>query len=299
MLVAVAQLCSSPSISRNLSVCRRLVERAAKAGAKLVYLPEAADYIAPSTQVYDLASALDKHIFLNGLREQAKLNCIWVGVGIHERPDPNLGLGNRVYNTHVMIDSEGDIKRRYEKLHLFDVDLKDSGGPTLLESRTTIPGSRIVRPVLTPAGNVGLLTCYDLRFPEPSLLLLEQGAQILTYPSAFTIKTGKAHWETLLRARAIETQSYVLASAQVGEHFPGRASYGRAMIIDPWGTILAQCKEFEMTSGEEGVTETDESLQGELAIAEIDFELLTRVRKEMPLVNQRRRDIYSLQESDV
>ncbi|KAG8820299.1 Carbon-nitrogen hydrolase [Serendipita sp. 399] len=263
MLVAVAQLCSSPSISRNLLACKRLVERAAKAGAKLVYLPEAADYVAPSDQVFDLSSTLDSHAFLNGLREQAKLNNIWVGVGIHERPD-----------------------------------LKDSGGSTILESKTTIPGSQLARPVSTPVGSVGLLTCYDLRFPEPSLLLLEQGAQILTYPSAFTIKTGKAHWETLLRARAIETQSYILAPAQAGEHFPGRASYGRAMIIDPWGLILVHCREFESPDGMIENVEIDGSSQGELALAEIDLDVLARVRREMPLADQRRRDIYTLQALD-
>jgi len=218
-----------------------------------------------------------------------------------------------VFNTQLLIDPQGGINGRYEKLHLFDVVrlpassgkpcLKDltnhprkdiKGGTRILESNTTKPGRKLVPPVNTPIGKgipvpsmnisqqltwvmhlVGMLTCYDLRFPEASLLLRKQGAQILTYPSAFTMRTGEAHWgarflphvplvithtspvcsiETLLRARAIETQCYVLAPAQVGEHFPGsgptpdsqkptipRTSYGKAMIVDPWGTVLAKC----------------------------------------------------------
>lgn len=125
------------------------------------------------------------------------------------------------------------------------------GGTTILESNTTVPGDDLVPPHATAIGNVGLLTCYDLRFPEPSLRLRRHGAHVITYPSAFTVRTGNAHWELLLRARAVETQSYVLASAQTGTHFPsevkdgdiivpGRQSYGHSIIIDPWGTVVAQ-----------------------------------------------------------
>lgn len=194
----------------------------------------------------------------------------------------------RVFNTHLMIDPCGVIKGRYEKLHLFDVDLKGSGGPTLLESQTTIPGRVLVPPIDTDVGKVGLLTCYDLRFPESSLLLRQQGAEILTYPSAFTIKTGQVHWEILLRARAIETQSYVLAPAQVGEHFPGRSSYGRAMMVDPWGTVVAECPE---------TPSLEEIETGSFGLAEIDLQKLDSVRMEMPLWEQRRKDVYSLGET--
>lgn len=132
---------------------------------------------------------------------------------------------------------------------MIPTDIK--GGTTILESNTTVPGQDLVPPHPTSVGHVGLLTCYDLRFPEPSLRLRRQGADIITYPSAFTTRTGNAHWQVLLRARAIETQTYVLASAQTGTHFPSevkdgssilpaRQSYGHSIIVDPWGTVVAQ-----------------------------------------------------------
>ncbi|KIM23997.1 hypothetical protein M408DRAFT_247558 [Serendipita vermifera MAFF 305830] len=282
MLVAVAQICSTPSVARNLKICKGIIERAASNGARLVYLPEASDFIAPSADVLALSSPLHQSVFLNGIREAAKNSQTWIGVGVHERKDdPN---EQRVYNTHLLIDPQGDIKGRYEKLHLFDVDLKGPRGPTL-ESKTTIAGKVILPPINTVAGKVGLLTCYDIRFPEPSLLLRQKGAEILTYPSAFTVKTGQAHWETLLRARAIETQSYVLAPAQIGEHFPNRSSYGRAMIVDAWGCIIADATDIA----------SPEALQdGVYVSAEIDLETLSRIRDEMPLWNQRRSDVYRL-----
>ncbi|PVF98978.1 putative NIT2-nitrilase [Serendipita vermifera] len=285
MLVAVAQLCSKPAFSRNLKICRGIIQRAAKAGAKLVYLPEASDFIAPSTEVYSLATPLATNPFVDGIKEEAKRRSVWVGVGIHQRLVSPMLSHARVYNTHLMIDPDGEVKARYDKLHLFDVDLKASGGPTLLESGTTVPGNYLVPPIQTTVGKVGLLTCYDVRFPEVSLLLREMGADILTYPSAFTIKTGQAHWETLLRARAVETQSYVLAPAQVGEHFPGRLSYGRAMVIDPWGSIIAQCADHTSTQNDE---------DGTFELADIDLTFINRIRNEMPLWQQRRSDIYQM-----
>ena len=127
-------------------------------------------------------------------------------------------------------------------------------------------------------GNLGLCICYDLRFPEQSLLLRQKGAQLLSYPSAFTLKTGHAHWEILLRARAIETQCFVVAAAQVGQHNSKRESYGHSCIIDPWGTVLASCLDEEMT----------------LVSAPIDLSFLDNVRRDMPIEEHRRRDIYSL-----
>ncbi|KAF9364827.1 Nitrilase [Mortierella sp. NVP85] len=150
-----------------------------------------------------------------------------------------------------------------------------------MESQSTVAGERIVPPVTTPVGKVGLGICYDLRFPELALELRRQGAEILTFPSAFTIKTGEAHWEVLLRSRAIETQTYVVAAAQVGKHSEKRSSYGHAMIVDPWGRIVAECD-----GQEEGV-----------AVASMDFEALERIRLEMPVMNHRRYDTYSQQPS--
>uniref|UniRef100_A0A8D2J3T0 Nitrilase 1 n=1 Tax=Varanus komodoensis TaxID=61221 RepID=A0A8D2J3T0_VARKO len=167
----------------------------------------------------------------------------------------------------------GAIVAAYRKTHLFDVELE--GRVSLQESAFTNPGPEIVPPVSTPAGKVGLAVCYDLRFPEMSLALAQAGAELLTYPSAFTVPTGCAHWEVLLRARAIETQSYVVAAAQTGKHHQRRSSYGHTMVVDPWGSIVAQCGEGPG-----------------LCYAEIDLAYLRRVRQEMPVWDHRRTDLY-------
>ena len=186
-------------------------------------------------------------------------------------------------NVLLWIDGNGEITQKYQKLHLFDVEIE--GGPVLKESNSVERGSKIEDPFSTPLGKVGHLICFDLRFPEPSLALRNRGAQIITYPSAFTVPTGKAHWETLLRARAIETQSYVIAAAQCGAHNEAgtRRSYGHSMIVDPWGKVVAEL------GGEE-----DEKRRGldvgEIATAEIDLEYLEKVRREVPLL--RRTDVY-------
>jgi len=144
-----------------------------------------------------------------------------------------------------------------------------------MESDYCQAGTEIGPPVSTPAGNVGMAICYDMRFPELSIGLTQQGAEILTFPSAFTVPTGMAHWETLLRARAIENQAYVIAAAQVGKHNEKRSSYGHTMVVDPWGCVVAEC-----------------SNQVDVVFAEIDLELVHRCRKEMPLSNHRRHDVY-------
>lgn len=248
VLAAVAQLKSTGIIADNLSASISIIRSAARAGAKAIFLPEATDFIAPTTAVAALTRSQDNINFVQGIQAAAKEASVWVSVGIHEPPskdqdDSDLAENKgrlRCYNTQLLIDQRGEILDRYRKLHLFDVDIK--GGLKILESDSTIKGSELLAPRQTPLGNVGLLTCYDLRFPEPSLSLRRQGAQVLTYPSAFTVRTGAAHWETLLKARAIETQSYVLAAAQVGAHDgTKRVSWGHAMIVDPWGSVIAQC----------------------------------------------------------
>lgn len=166
-----------------------------------------------------LTKSTEARQFVESIQEAAQSSSIWVSVGIHEPPLSSQTDGNdaqRCYNTQLLIDSKGGIQSRYRKNHLFDVDIK--GGLKILESDTTMAGSRMEPPQASSIGKIGLLTCYDLRFPEPSLRLRREGAEILTYPSAFTVRTGAAHWETLLRARAIETQCYVMAAAQVGHH---------------------------------------------------------------------------------
>ncbi|KAI9233240.1 MAG: carbon-nitrogen hydrolase [Podila humilis] len=271
----------------------------------MIFFPEASDFIGnPSEEALTLAHPVDGDTgpFLTGLCAQAKQLGIWCSVGIHEK-SPYQG---KLYNTHVLINHHGDIVSSYRKIHLFDVNI--ANGPILMESNNTVSGTRLVAPVPTPAGRVGLGICYDLRFPEMALALRKQGAEILTYPSAFTVKTGEAHWgmffgcesalvlllilsrsfvfisscsticfkEVLLRSRAIETQSYVVAAAQAGKHSDKRASYGHSMIVDPWGKVLAEC---------------DGHSEG-IAVAFVDLASLTRIRAEMPVLEHRRYDIF-------
>ncbi|XP_076448546.1 nitrilase and fragile histidine triad fusion protein NitFhit-like [Babylonia areolata] len=271
-LVGVCQMTSTADKEANFAVCRSLIEQARKQGVQMVFLPEACDYIADSKEKsVAMAESLDGDL-VSRYRDVARQNQLWLSVGgFHQKDAEN--SSNRVHNTHLVIDSQGNIVATYDKSHLFDLDLQ--GRLRLCESDYTVPGKSIVTPVETPVGKVALSTCYDVRFPELSIALTQQGADILTFPSAFTLTTGMAHWEVLLRARAIENQCYVVAAAQTGKHNAKRTSYGHAMIVDPWGTVVAQCREG-----------TD------LAVGEIDLNYLLKVRQEMPVQTHRRHDLY-------
>ncbi|SPO29461.1 probable NIT2 - nitrilase [Ustilago trichophora] len=286
VLAAVAQLKSTGVIADNLAQSISIIRSAALAGAKAIFLPEATDFIAPTASVADLTRSNDNLDFVRGIQNAARESNVFVSVGIHEPPTSEQDVKDkaenkgrlRCYNTQLLIDGSGEILDKYRKLHLFDVDIK--GGLKILESDSTIKGSKLLAPRQTAIGKVGLLTCYDLRFPEPSLALRRQGAQVITYPSAFTVRTGAAHWETLLRARAIETQSYILAAAQVGAHDgTKRVSWGHAMIVDPWGSVIAQCPDIQ-------------PYKPAFCLADIDLESLENTRQEMPLWEQRRDDIF-------
>lgn len=270
-LVAVCQVTSTSDKEANFETCSQLVHKAHERGAKVVFLPEAVDFIAEKkAQTYELAEPLDGPI-VTKYKELAKKLSVWLSLGGVHVKDPS-GPDSRIHNTHVVIDSNGGIVGTYSKAHLFDVDV---GTVRLRESDYTIPGSQIPTPIPTPVGKVGLGICYDLRFPEFALSLTKMGAEILTYPSAFTVQTGMAHWEVMMRARAIENQCYVVSAAQVGQHNPKRSSYGHALVVDPWGCVVAQCSD---TVG--------------VALAEINPELIAKARRAIPVWNHRRPDLY-------
>ncbi|KAJ9224395.1 putative nitrilase [Paecilomyces variotii] len=270
-IAAVGQLCSTASMASNLAQCQVLVRKAVAAGAKALFLPEASDYISSSAaESLSLVRSVQESEFVLGLQREARQSKLPINVGIHE---PAQG-GKKVKNTLIWIDEDGEISQRYQKIHLFDVEIKD--GPVLKESTSVEKGMEILPPFETSLGRVGLAICFDLRFPEISLALKRQNAHIITYPSAFTVPTGKAHWEALLRARAIETQSYVIAAAQAGPHNEKRISYGHSMIVNPWGEVVAKLG--------------GEYKEPEIATAEIDLDLITKIRTEMPLL--RRTDVY-------
>ncbi len=184
----------------------------------------------------------------------------------------------------IWIDEAGKIVHRYQKLHLFDLDLRPDG-PRLKESDSTEPGNEIVPPHPSSVGKVGSLICFDLRFPEPALRLRRLGAEILLYPSAFTVPTGKLHWETLLRCRAIETQCWVLASAQCGRHNGKRVSYGDTIAITPNGRIAERLNHIE-----DAEEEKEQAREPKILLVDIDLDSLKQVRHGIPL--QRRTDVY-------
>ncbi|XP_036199921.1 deaminated glutathione amidase isoform X1 [Myotis myotis] len=272
-LVAVCQVTSTPDKQQNFKACAELVREAARLGACLAFLPEAFDFIARDpAETLRLSEPLGGNLL--GEYAQLARECgLWLSLGgFHERGQ-DWEQTQKIYNCHVLLNSEGSVVTTYRKTHLCDVQVPGQG--PMHESNSTMPGPSLTTPVSTPAGKVGLAICYDMRFPELSLALAQAGAEILTYPSAFGTVTGPAHWEVLLRARAIETQCYVVAAAQCGCHHEKRASYGHSMVVDPWGTVVARCSEGPG-----------------LCLARIDLSYLHQLRQHLPVFQHRRPDLY-------
>ncbi|ETN38607.1 uncharacterized protein HMPREF1541_06644 [Cyphellophora europaea CBS 101466] len=268
----------------NLTQCQLLARKAIAAGAKALFLPEASDYLATSApESVSLCQPASTSPFVLGLQKTAKENALHINVGIHEPTEPP---SERIRNTVIWINHAGDITHRYQKIHMFDIDLRPDG-PYIKESNSSEPGSEIVRPygTLKEMGNIGSLICFDVRFPEPALALHRMGAHVLLYPSAFTVPTGKLHWEILLRSRAIETQSWVLAAAQCGRHNAKRVSYGDTIAIDPNGKVVGRLSRVENLEAEQ-----ESSREPELLTVDVDLDQVTSVRKGIPLL--RRTDVY-------
>jgi predicted amidohydrolase len=235
MRVGVVQLTSTDDLASNLRATEHWVRQAAERGAELVALPEMFAYLRREGSEFPHAQGIDGEIVAHFRALARELEVRIVAGSFAERiPDQT-----RVYNTSVSISPDGELDGVYRKIHLFDVDLGDAGGGAYAESARVAPGEEVVV-VSTPFGGVGLSICYDLRFPELYRELAARGAHFVSVPSAFTPHTGKDHWEVLLRARAIENQVFVIAPAQCGRHSTDRCSYGRSLIIDPWGIVLAQ-----------------------------------------------------------
>ncbi|KAK4284052.1 hypothetical protein QN277_000931 [Acacia crassicarpa] len=266
--VAAAQMTSVNDLAANFATCSRLVKEAALAGAKLLCFPEAFSFVgAKDGDSVNIAEPLDGPI-MQKYCCLARKSSIWLSLGgFQERGSDD----DHLCNTHVVVDDTGKIRSCYRKIHLFDVDVP--GGRVYKESSFTEAGKDIVA-VDSPIGRLGLTVCYDLRFPELyQLLRFQHEAQVLLVPSAFTKVTGQAHWEILLRARAIETQCYVIAAAQAGKHNDKRESYGDTLIIDPWGTIVGRLPD-RLSTG--------------IAMADIDLSLVDSVREKMPIAKQRK-----------
>jgi deaminated glutathione amidase len=263
MRVAVCQLNARADRAANLAAARGLLERAAAAGADLAVLPEYVDYLgrhatAPKPEGVDGEFAA---FFAAAAQELG----MWVHAGSFHEVGPD---DDRTYNTTLIFDRTGALAATYRKIHLYDVEIP--GRVSYQESRTVAPGTE---PVVTTVDGVetGLSICYDLRFPELYRRLAVAGARVLVVPAAFMAHTGRDHWEVLLRARAIENQCYVVAAGQIGDHDPGRTCYGRSMVVDPWGTIVAQMPD-----------------DVGLVTADLDLERLAAIRRDLPSLANRR-----------
>ncbi|XP_077237055.1 deaminated glutathione amidase, chloroplastic/cytosolic-like isoform X2 [Tasmannia lanceolata] len=270
--VAAAQMTSTNDLTANFNTCSRLIKEAAAAGVKLLCLPENFSFLgARDGETLTIAEALDGPI-MQGYCSLARESNIWLSLGGFQEKGPD---DAHLHNTHVIVDDSGNIKSIYRKIHLFDVDVP--GGMVYKESNFTTAGNELAV-MDSPVGRLGVTVCYDLRFPELyQQLRFQHQAQVLLVPAAFTKVTGEAHWEILLRARAIETQCYVIAAAQTGRHNEKRESYGDSLVIDPWGTVVARLPD-RLSTG--------------IAVADIDLSMIDSVRTKMPISEHRKSHGY-------
>jgi deaminated glutathione amidase len=258
--IALAQMTSTEDFQANLSEALGRVEEAAAAGVQLVAFPEVFLYLGGREGKLVNATDVDGPVVAR-FREAAARHGLMILLGsIHERIP---GREDKVHNTSVLIDAKGEVLATYRKLKLFDVELPNL---TIRESDTIEPGDALPPVVDTPIGKVGLTICFDLRFPDLYQHLRRKGAEVVFAPSNFTAPTGAVHWETLLRARALETQVYLAAPAQWGRHNPKFSSWGHSALVDPWGTICSLAPE-----------------RTGLTFGEIDLEYLRKVRRELPM----------------
>jgi predicted amidohydrolase len=263
-LAAAIQMTSLADKEENLAKALGLVDEAVERGARFVGLPETVSYMGPERDKGKAAEPLDGPT-ARRFAEKARQHQIHLLAGsVYESGAP----GGRLYNTSVLFGPGGERLAVYRKMHLFDVDIGD--GARYRESESIEPGKDLAL-AETALGKIGLSICYDLRFPELYRALSARGADLLCVPAAFTLHTGRDHWEVLLRARAIENLCYVVAPAQYGHHTERRATYGHALIADPWGLVIARASDGEG-----------------MAIGPIDERVLARARRELPSLGHRR-----------
>ncbi len=283
--IKVAAICmnSTSDKLRNVQTALTMIEEAAKAGADWIQIPEMFAFHGSYDRVYEMAETEKGPIIAEMKTLAKKYQVVIIAGSMGEKPDENKDADpahlnrnghRRVYNTMFIIDRSGNVIARYRKIHLFNL-INDDGAALYCESDGYLAGSALVRTEID-GYQVGLSICYDLRFPSMYAKLTEsQPIDVLLAPSAFTKGTGTAHWELLLRARAIESQCYVFAANQVGEHSPGKESFGHSMIVSPWGEVLAN------TGAEVGT-----------AYAEISPDVITTTRAKLPVLRNKRRELY-------
>lgn len=274
-IVAAIQMNSTDDKSRNLETAERLIAEAKERGASLVALPELFNCLGQPKAIVSGAEPIPGPTSQRIGQLASELEITILAGSIGERTADE---AEKIFNTSLLVGPNGDVLSTYRKLHLFDIDLP--GGVTFQESDFMGFGDRIAV-TDTQIGRLGQATCYDLRFPELFRRLVDQGAEVIAIPSAFAMATGRDHWEVLLRARAIENQCFVIAPNQMGHHSDKLQTYGRSMIVDPWGTVLAKAPDSTC-----------------VITAEIDFEHLASVRAHLPCLKHRRPVDQFLNESN-
>lgn len=267
MRAAVFQMTSGIEPADNAELLVGAIAQARSQGADILFAPEMSGQLdGDIARLKARATREEENAVLAAVRAAAREARLWVHVG--SLPLRVNDGDDRLANRSFLIDADGAVRARYDKIHLFDVDL--ANGESWRESAVYRPGERAVV-AETPWGRLGLAICYDLRFPDLFSALSDSGATIFAVPAAFTVPTGKAHWHTLLRARAIEAGCFVIAAAQVGRHQDGRETFGHSLVVDPWGDVL-------LDMGEEAG----------LALAELDMARLSDVRGRVPALMNRR-----------
>jgi predicted amidohydrolase len=277
MKIAAIQMCSSDKVNENLATAKKLIIEAVKGDAKLIVLPEMFAIMGKHDQD-KLAIKEDLgHGEIQGfLAEQAKAHQVWIVGGTIPIACADK---NKVRAACLMYNPQGMMIARYDKIHLFDISLSEKD--TYKESQTTEPGNKLVV-IDTPFGKIGLAVCYDIRFPEMFRALCNKGAEIILIPTAFTAKTGEAHWELLTRSRAVDGFCYVVGACQGGTHANGRQTYGNSMIVEPWGSIIAK-----LAGTESGVIYSN-----------IDLEHLRTIRKSIPIF-EHQKDFSKIQVEEI
>ncbi|WP_219893204.1 carbon-nitrogen hydrolase family protein [Aquisediminimonas profunda] len=266
MRIALAQMQSGIDPQSNAVAIVQAIGSAAKGGAAMVFTPEMSGLLDRNrARASGHIMTEDQDIVLSEVRRAAAEYGIWVSLGSLALKG---GSDGRLVNRSFLIDAAGSVRARYDKIHLFDVDLPT--GESWRESAAYAPGKEAVV-ADTPVGRLGLSICYDLRFPALYAVLSEAGATILSIPAAFTVPTGQAHWHALMRARAIENAAWVVSAAQVGTHEDGRKTYGHSLVVDPWGEVVLDMGE-----------------QLGVAFAELEQERCNEVRTQIPVIAHRR-----------
>ena len=267
MKIGLCQMNTQDKKSKNVEAAEAAIDRLASQGADLVVLPEMFHFLGPDEEKPVNAEPIPGPT-IDRLQKKAKEKKIFLHCGSILEKD-----GNKIYNATVVFDRQGKRVAFYRKIHLFDVEIH--GGIVYKESAVVTPGKDIVA-FDCEGVTVGLSICYDLRFPELYRRLADRGASLILIPAAFTLMTGKDHWEPLIRARAIENVCYVAACGQWGFHPPVNQCWGHSMVVNPWGAVIAQARDGETT-----------------VLAEIDFEYMRSVREKLPALQHRRKDIFA------